>query len=321
MSAATEHYVTLFDSGFLAHALALHASLLLHGGDFHLWAVCLDDRAAEAIARLALPRMTAIPLHEVEGVDARLPATRPTRSRAEYCWTLTPFVFDAAFNRSADATRMTYVDVDVAFFGDPSGLFDELVAAGKQVLITEHAFAQRYAHLIRRSGRFCVQFLTMTRTAEAARVRRWWQERCLEWCFDRYEPGRFGDQMYLDQWPDLFPHAVHILVRTDATQAPWNRERFGHADPVIFHFQGFRRIADDHLLLFYGFSVPPGLRTPYAAYMRMHAQALATLRQAGCDPPTTRYHWAKLLKARWLLAPLGLAAFARLPPVPRCAAS
>ncbi len=309
----SEHFVTLFDSGFLPYALALHASLVRHGGDFRLWAVCLDDLAVDALGRLGLPGMTAIPLRDVEAIDPRLPATRPTRSRAEYCWTMTPFVFDAAFRRAPEASRMTYIDVDVALFGNPAALFDEMTAAGKQVLITEHAFSERYAHLARRSGRFCVQFLTMTRADSATTVRRWWQERCLEWCFDRYEPERFGDQMYLNQWPKLFPETVHILQRTEKTQAPWNRERFGHAEPVLFHFQGFRRIAADTMLLFYGFSVQPRLRTPYDAYLRAFSQALATLRQAGIEVPFNRYHWAKLAKARWLLAPLGRAAFARLP--------
>ena len=309
----SEHYVTLFDSGFLPYALALHASLVRHGGDFRLWAVCLDERAVDALGHLGLSGVTAVPLCEVEAIDPRLPAIRPTRSRAEYCWTLTPFVFDAAFRRAPEAARMTYIDVDVALFGDPTALFTEMEAAGKQVLITEHAFADRYAHLAKRSGRFCVQFLTMTRQEGATAVRRWWQERCLDWCFDRYEPGRFGDQMYLDQWPGLFPEAVHILHRMEATQAPWNRERFGYVDPVIYHFQGFRRIAADTMLLFYGFSVPLQLRTPYVAYLEAFAQALATLRRAGFEPPFNRYHWAKLAKARWLLAPLGRAAFARLP--------
>lgn len=313
----SEHYVTLFDFGFLPYALALHASLVRYGGDFRLWAVCLDDRAVHALGRLALPGVTAIPLQEVEAIDPRLPATRPTRSRAEYCWTMTPFVFDAAFRRAPETSRMTYLDVDVALFADPAVLFDEMVTAGKQVLITEHAFAQRYAHLARRSGRFCVQFLTMTRADSATAVRRWWQERCLEWCFDRYEPGRFGDQMYLDQWPGLFPEAVHIPRRADAAQAPWNRERFGDIDPVVYHFQGFRRIAADTMLLFYGFSVPPRLRGPYVAYLQAFAEALAKLRRAGLEPPFNRYHWAKLLKARWLLAPLGRAAFARLPGIDR----
>jgi hypothetical protein len=97
------------------------------------------------------------------------------------------------------------------------------------------------------------------------------------------------------------------------TQAPWNRERFGDINPVIYHFQGFRRISTDCMLLFYGFAVPSRLRAPYAVYLRAFAEALTRLRLAGITPPHNRYHWAKLMKARWVLAPLGRAAFARLP--------
>lgn len=310
----TEHYVTLFDFAFLPYALALHASLVKHGGDFHLWAVCLDDDAVTALGRLTLPGVSVIPLAEVEALDARLPATKSSRSRAEYCWTMTPFVFDAAFRRAPDAARVTYIDVDVALFGDPSVLFQEMADAGKQVLITEHAFAPRYAHLERRSGRFCVQFLTMTRAEPATAVRRWWQERCLEWCFDRYEPGRFGDQMYLDQWPALFPEAIHILRLKEAAQAPWNRDRFADYDPILFHFQGFRHLARNKVLLYYGFEIATTLRQPYAVYLHAHAEALAALTRIGLSPPIRSYHWAKLLKARLWLAPRGYAAFDVLPP-------
>ena len=100
-------------------------------------------------------------------------------------------------------------------------LLKELDESGKHVLITEHAYAPEYdrAH---DSGRFCVQFLTFDRSDSAREVMRWWQDRCVEWCFARYENGKFGDQVYLDQWPTLFGDRVHIVRQVEKTLAPWN---------------------------------------------------------------------------------------------------
>ena len=49
----------------------------------------------------------------------RLLAVKPGRTRAEYCWTMTPFACQAVFDRDPSSARATYVDADVFFFDDP----------------------------------------------------------------------------------------------------------------------------------------------------------------------------------------------------------
>ena len=184
----TEHFVTLFDSKFLPMGMALHNSLISQGQPFHLWIICMDDKVEQQLGLVALPNVTLLPLASME--TSELLEVKPGRSRGEYCWTLTPFTFQAVFDRDDSITRVTYLDSDIFFFDTPLTLLREFDASGKHVLITEHAFAPEYDFYVNLSGRFCVQFMTFRRSAEGKKVMRWWQERCLEWCFERHEDGK-----------------------------------------------------------------------------------------------------------------------------------
>jgi hypothetical protein len=179
-SGDVEHFVTLFDDSFLPLGMALHQSLVEHASPFHLWVVTIDDAVEAHLRQLALPNLSIIPLREIETPE--LLAVKPGRTRGEYCWTITPFVCQAVFDREPSARRATYLDSDVWFLADPRMLLKELGDSRKHVLITEHGFAPEYDRS-HDSGRFCVQFLTFDRTPDAARVMTWWQERCVEWCF------------------------------------------------------------------------------------------------------------------------------------------
>jgi hypothetical protein len=273
-AAQVEHFATLFDSGYLAQGLALYESLAQHAGPFHLWVLCMDAEVERRLAALDLPHLTAVPLAEVE-TEALL-AVKPGRTAGEYCWTLTPFLPAAVLERAPAASRVTYLDADLFFFDSPRALLHELDASGSDVLITEHAYAPEYDQT-EISGRFCVQFLTFRRTPAAREVWEWWQERCLEWCFARPEPGRFGDQKYLDDWPERF-EGVHVVEQRHRTLAPWNAEHFTTPgapalDPVFFHFHGFQLVAPRLARLFTRYRVGPAAMRLYGAYLEAVGRA------------------------------------------------
>ena len=219
-----------------------------------------------------MSHVSLISLNEVE--DARLLEVKPTRTRAEYCWTLTPFTPQFVFERDHRVKRVTYLDADLFFFASPKLLLDEFENSKKHVLITEHAYDPRYERFGRakRSGRFCVQFMTFRRSLESEKVMHWWQNRCLEWCYARVEDGKFGDQKYLDLWPKLFPDEIHILQQKEKTLAPWNAryyEKLGHGklEPVFYHFHGLRIISVSELLLYSGYRVGEAGDELYQSYI------------------------------------------------------
>lgn len=231
-----EHYVSLFDSLFLPQGLALHMSMERHVKDYTLWVLCVDDETHEILTKLSLPNLQLLRLSQLETEE--LKHVKPTRTKGEYCWTLTPFAPRFVFDADPTVTRVTYLDADLWFRKHPVPIFREFEASGKHVLITDHAYAPEN-DATSTSGQYCVQFMTFTRDGGET-VRKWWEERCLEWCYARFEDGKFGDQKYLDDWPERFPDAVHVLNNKELTLAPWNATRFPYGNGIVWHFQSLR---------------------------------------------------------------------------------
>lgn len=231
-----EHFVTLFDSLFLPQGLALHMSMERHIKDYCLWVLCMDDEVHQALTVLNLPNVCLLELSKLETTE--LLAVKPGRTKGEYCWTLTPFAPRFVFEADVAVERVTYLDADLWFRKNPAPIFAEFEAAKKQVLITDHAYAPEYDQSTT-SGQYCVQFMTFTRNGGEV-VRKWWEEKCVEWCFARFEDGKFGDQKYLDDWTERFPLQVHVLQNKELLLAPWNATRFPYGNSIAWHFHGLR---------------------------------------------------------------------------------
>ncbi len=262
----TEHFVTVFDSAYLLQGFALHRSMQRHIPSFRLWVVCVDEDAYRMLNALQLPSLSALALADLELPE--LLAVKASRTRGEYCWTVTPFAPRFVFEADPAVGRVTYVDADLWFRRAPTAVFREFEASGKQVLITDHAYAPEYDQSAI-AGQYCVQFMTFNRDASEP-VRKWWEERCIEWCFSRYEDGKFGDQKYLDNWPEMFSEHVHVLAEKSSFLAPWNASCMPYGRSVAFHFHGLKIFKGFKVLKnSVGYSIPRVVHEHiYAPYVR-----------------------------------------------------
>ncbi len=234
-----EHFVTLFDSNFLPQGLALHLSLnRCFKESYKLWILCLDDQVFDFLKIFNLNNVELLKLSELETPELLI--AKSTRTLREYYWTLTPFTFSFVFQSDSDINRVTYLDADTWLLQEPTKIFTEFNRSKKSILITEHAYAIEHDQS-QESGKYCVQFVTFTR-GDGEKVRQWWQERCLEWCYARHEEGKFGDQKYLENFLELFPEGVHVAEKLSSFMAPWNATRFPHDNAVLWHFHGLRII-------------------------------------------------------------------------------
>ena len=235
-----EHYVTLFDSLFLPQGLALHMSMERHINNYILWIICVDDQVHEDLSKLNLVNVNLLRLSKLETPE--LLTVKPSRTKVEYCWTLTPFAPRFVFEADSTAHRVTYIDADLWFRKNPAPIFREFDASGKQVLITDHAYAPENDNSAL-SGQYCVQFVTFSREGGEV-VRKFWQDCCIDWCYARTEVGKFGDQKYLDDWPQRFSEFVHVLINKELMLAPWNATRYPYGNSVLWHFHALRIISN-----------------------------------------------------------------------------
>jgi len=213
------YFCTLFDGNYLSRGLAMYRSLKKHGGDFHLYIFPFDNASYELLVRLALDHVTLVKMDDFENVD--LLRIKPTRSKGEYCWTCTPSILYYCITKF-DLPLCTYLDADLFFFSDPGVLINEL---GKNsILITEHRYSEEYDHS-EINGIYCVQFISFRNDKRGMAALMWWKDSCIEWCFNRLEDGKFGDQKYLDDWPIRF-EGTHVLQHLGGGVAPWNVQQY-----------------------------------------------------------------------------------------------
>jgi len=258
MSAETQqseipyHFCTYFDRNYLTRGLALYYSLVRNcQKPFTLWVLCFDDKTYNILSRLDLPGLRLISQQSFEAGDEELVRTKADRSRVEYYWTCTPSLLLYVLRHNPEAEIITYLDADLYFYNDPQPIYDEF--EGGSILIIEHRHVPGHAHLAAISGIYNVGLMAFRRDERGLAGLRWWRERCLEWCYTRVEDGKFGDQKYLDDWPERFLGVV-VLQHKGAGLAPWNLSRyrveFTHQSATVdgqllifYHFHGYRPIS------------------------------------------------------------------------------
>ncbi len=236
------NYCTLFDSNYLTRGIAMYESLKSKTDNFHLYILAFDDKSFKLLSDMSLEFVSVISLKEFE--DEKLLNVKQDRSIAEYCWTCTPSIIKYCLD-TYGLSACTYLDADIYFFNDPNVLIEEMKDAS--VLITEHRYTQEYDQSLT-SGIYCVQFMTFKNDAHGMLVLNWWRNACISWCYARCEDGKFGDQKYLDGWPDNF-EGVHVLKHLGGGVAPWNVQQYSINNSdfkiVFYHFHHYRMLEGD----------------------------------------------------------------------------
>jgi hypothetical protein len=236
-------YCTYFDHNYLARALLTIRSLRLYDTSTPIYILTLSDLCETVLRALGLPNVEIIPLPTLEQAYPELAALKPQRTRMEYYFTLTPFLPHYVF-ATTPADRVTYIDMDLYFFSSPKPVLESLGQAS--VAITPHRFSFEYRqHFV--FGLFNVAWVTFRRCAEGLDCLNSYKADCTAWCHDRLEDGRFGDQKYLDSWPQRYP-SLRIIEHKGVNLAPWNVDNFD------LRMKHQKLMVDEYPVVFYHFS-------------------------------------------------------------------
>lgn len=234
------NFCTLFDSYYLHKGIALYLSLKKVTREFHLYVMAFDQNCFNILKSSGFEHMTVEFLDDFETPE--LKDVKPTRNKAEYCWTAGPSVI-YHFLTKYKLDKITYLDSDLFFLSDP--ILIEQEAENSSVVITEQGIDEKAAA---RYGRYCVQYLTFKNDEDGLGALSWWRDKCIDWCFQIMEPTRYADQKYLDEFPKRWNN-VYVLKNLGAGIAPWNMLKYHYTEHslkyknkewpfVFFHMHG-----------------------------------------------------------------------------------
>jgi hypothetical protein len=270
---ANRVYCTYFDHNYLSRGLALYRSLRRHAPGSRLWVLCLSDACHHALVALDLPDVVPVRLSDFEAADPGVAATRAHRSIIEYYFTCSPAWMLFVLEREPDAEWVTYLDGDLFFFQSPAPIYDELENAS--VAIIPHRYTPKLDKL-RKFGTYNVGWVGARNDPNGIAAIQWWRNKCIDWCHDYVDGGRFADQGYLDFFSEKFER-VKVIENIGANLAPWNIGNYSigfdgssvlidATHPLIFfHFQGLRTA-----LGWFIFNSHRVYRAPFSRQVRNH---------------------------------------------------
>ncbi len=231
------NYCTLFDRNYLQKGVALHESLLKHSSEpFTLYVLAMDDDTAKILEELKLKNVRILPLSVFESAMNMKPV-RESRSLVEYFWTCASSLCEYLI-RNYEMDQLTYLDSDLFFFNNPQIVFDEI--GQRSIAIIPHRFAEKDRNRLEPNGLYNVGWITFRNDIDGLACLIGWAALCRDWCYNRHDRGRFGDQAYLDSWPTEFEDALCIIQNIGACTAPWNLQQY----EVELHHYSFPYVID-----------------------------------------------------------------------------
>jgi hypothetical protein len=241
-------YFTLSDANFAPRTLAMLTSIRKYDTNADLLFVVvgkLPERFFQAFEKINV-QVRFLP----ELLDSSvLKQIQESRSYISTLWTYPSIILNTLIQSNCDHSDIVYLDADLFFFEDPGWCWGEVPTGN--ISIVRHNFSDRLAKEFPESGEFNVSWVSMPSNDVGRQCAKLWAEECYALCPDvpvEHE-GRtiYGDQRYLDRWPELFGESLTVFQNPGIGLAPWNYENY------LIEYGGSWEV-DSQKLVFYHFS-------------------------------------------------------------------
>lgn len=206
--------------------------------------ICMDDKSYKYLNDNPLNNVQILHIKELEKRFPLLKIAKLNRNRIEYFFTCSPAVCNYIMDQFDFIDSITYLDADLYFFSDPKKVFDEI--ENNSIAIIEHRFHWTTKRQLK-YGRFNVGWVTFKNDSEGKKCLTQWMENCLDWCYQKVEKDRFGDQKYLNRWPSLYKN-LYVIQNKGANVAIWNIPNYH------LSFKEDKIFIDNQQLIFYHFA-------------------------------------------------------------------
>tara|TARA_B100001059_G_scaffold72202_1_gene69337 strand:- start:6620 stop:7582 length:963 start_codon:yes stop_codon:yes gene_type:complete len=216
------NFCTHFDKNYIPHGLTLLESLKNTTEDFLLHITCMDNYTFDYLSKINLTNVKLYKIQDVESNIKGLSQAKISRNNVEYFFTCSPATCKNILIKNPNINSITYLDSDLYFFSSPKVIFDEI--KNSSIAIIEHKFHWITKRQIK-YGRFNVGWVNFKNDHEGNSCLDLWLKDCLNWCYQKVEENRFGDQKYLDKWPKLFKN-LKIIENIGANAAIWNVKNY-----------------------------------------------------------------------------------------------
>lgn len=252
------YYITLLDSNYVAKSVAMYESLCKYHNNFNLYVFCFDDLSYEVIKRLNYKSLIAVHSSEFENKEL-LKCKSDKIKLYEYYWACKPYCILKVM-RDTGADIVTYIDCDFMFFNSPEPIFKEI--GNCDALIQPNNFSSEEIKQFIPVGYYCTCYESFRNNRNGKKILNWWHKKDMEWCYAIFEPGRFADQKYLDDWRTRFSN-VREITNVGANVAPWNVQKYDiskvgknvyvNDNPLIYyHYHSFKMNLLDYSVLITG---------------------------------------------------------------------
>lgn len=259
----------------LYQGITLYRSIAYNYSNFKVFFLCVDEETFNICQRMHLENVQLI--RDTDLNDPRLAAAKQSRRLNEYCWTLKPIFLQHVLKIYDFIDNAVSLDADICFFDDPAPIFTR--QSNYTVLLSEHDYHDKASQVERTCGKYNSGFIVFKRCHTCFELLSWWGDRCIEWCFDGVDEGRFGDQKYLDSFQHMFP-GVQSITTPGVNIAPWNEGKYhfhvkggkiyvNNDKLICYHFCGLRLINKNTYALIMGNQKLTGeIHTPYTIVLQ-----------------------------------------------------